>query len=167
MQGDKVLESPYECDPTDNENPCVIYPKNILEPDKGEVVTKSFKVPCKCALDGKKGYCSTILGTEEYKAGSSSQYLQREKSRCHTLDRDNYVSWLDCSTESNMDNIQGAIDWSFNLTHWPYIHDQDVKDCIQEISRKSWKNIQALKASTLQLSLFTTILSALTLFALN
>lgn len=105
MQGDRVLQSPYECDPTDNEIPCTIYPKNILEKDKGEVVTTSFTVPCKCALDGKTGYCSSIIGTEEYKMGSSSQYLQREKSRCHTLDRDNYISWLDCSTESNMDNI--------------------------------------------------------------
>ena len=75
MQGDKVLESPYECDPTDNENPCTIYPKNILEPDKGEMLTKKFNVPCKCALDGKKGYCSSVIGTEEYKMGSSSQYL--------------------------------------------------------------------------------------------
>ena len=63
MQGDKVLESPYECDPTDNADPCVIYPYNILEPDKGEMVTKSFSVPCKCALDGKKGYCDSVLGT--------------------------------------------------------------------------------------------------------
>ena len=65
-QGDKVLSSPYECDPSDNEVPCTIFPKNILE-DKGDVVTKSFDVPCKCALDGKKGYCSLIIGSEEYK----------------------------------------------------------------------------------------------------
>lgn len=71
MQGKKVLTSPYECDPTDNENPCVIYPKNILE-DKGDVITEKFEVPCQCALDGKKGYCSSILGTEEYKFASAS-----------------------------------------------------------------------------------------------
>jgi hypothetical protein len=75
MQGDVVLQSPYRCDPTDNENPCVIYPKNILDADKGEQITKSFEVPCKCALDGVNGYCSSIVGTEEYRMGSASQYL--------------------------------------------------------------------------------------------
>jgi hypothetical protein len=82
----------------------VIYPKNILE-DKGEVATEKFEVPCQCALDGEKGYCSKIIGTEEYKMASSAQYLQREKSKCHTYDRNNYISWLDCSSESNLDNI--------------------------------------------------------------
>ena len=71
MQGDKILPSPYECDPTDNESPCVIYPKNILE-DKGEVVTEKFEVPCQCALDGEKGYCSKIIGSEEYKMAASA-----------------------------------------------------------------------------------------------
>lgn len=78
------------------------------------------------------------------------------------MDRDNYVSWLDCSTESNLDNIMGAINWSFNITHWPYIHDDDVKQCIEELSRKSWKNIQALDASILTASLtvlFTVVVS--------
>jgi hypothetical protein len=43
MQGDKLLneEDNYECDPTDNENPCKIF----------YAEGKSFDVPCACALD--------------------------------------------------------------------------------------------------------------------
>lgn len=37
-QGGKELKSPYECIPSENEVPCVIYPKNILE-NEGEVIT--------------------------------------------------------------------------------------------------------------------------------
>ena len=55
-QGDRELtgETNYECDPYNNDNPCKIYYNS----------TDFFTVPCKCALDGEKGYCASILGTK-------------------------------------------------------------------------------------------------------
>lgn len=133
------MKSPYACDPTDNEVPCKIWYKN----------DKSFDVPCFCALDGKNGgYCGNILGTQEYQDSKYILYLQREKSRCHTLDRSNFRSWLDCSQEQNIENIKAAIDWNFNITHWPYIHNPETKKCVETLSLLSWTNIKAENAIT-------------------
>ena len=82
MQGDKILSksSMYKCDPTDNTQPCRIY----------YTATESFDVPCKCALDGKTGYCASVIGTDYFTEALSFLKSMAEKSACHTLDRNNY-----------------------------------------------------------------------------
>jgi len=52
-----VLKDPYECDPTDTDIKCE------LKHSGGGFL----EVPCECSLDGNTGYCSSIIGTQEYK----------------------------------------------------------------------------------------------------
>ena len=112
MQGDKTLvgSSNYECDPTDNDDPCKIF----------YTQDKFFTVPCKCALDGEKGYCASILGTPEYAESLVTMKRMLEKSDCHTLDRHNFEAQLDCNSERI--SLEPAISMHFNVKNWPYVH---------------------------------------------
>ena len=82
-QDGNTLNSPYQCDPTDNDKPCMFYFTD----------SKYFQVPCKCSLDinnPNNGYCSSVMGTPEYKKALSALKDMHEKSLCHTLDRNNF-----------------------------------------------------------------------------
>lgn len=91
MQGERFIKKAgkdetaidnYACDPTDNEAFCIFYYRGIAD-----FSNKKFSVPCKCALDGQKGYCGTILGTIEYETALVDLKRMLEKSDCHSLDR--------------------------------------------------------------------------------
>lgn len=111
-QKNRTLAFPYECDPTDNLEPCKIFYSD----------TDSFDVPCKCALDGtQKGYCSYILGTPWYAESRVKVKSLLFGNKCHTNDRDNFPSKLDICSTVDMKETQSAIEKDFDVNHWPYI----------------------------------------------
>lgn len=48
----------------------------------------SIQTTCKCALDGDNGFCGQILGVTEYEVHLAALKPVLQKSKCHTLDRD-------------------------------------------------------------------------------
>ena len=120
-QDNKKLESPYECDPTDNDKPCMFYFTD----------SKFYSVPCKCSLDVEKtnlGFCSSVMGTPEYKSALSKLKDMHEKSLCHTLDRDNFNAQKDQCSSVDPEPLEEAITGHFKITYWPYVqNDTTVK----------------------------------------
>jgi len=85
-QKGKTLDYPYQCDPTDFSKKCKMYLKQFDLDNNG---TESIETKCSCSLDGDTGFCSSMIGTEEY-----ALYLQKYRTllannRCHTMDRFN------------------------------------------------------------------------------
>lgn len=84
-----MIDSPYMCDPTDNEKKCQLF-FNVTNYIPGKQSEQRYiETTCRCAMDGrdKVGYCGQVLGTEAYE---NSLYVLKpvlEKSNCHTLDR--------------------------------------------------------------------------------
>lgn len=60
----------YECDPTNNERPCMIFYNGAKWTGTTHAENNDkdyFEVPCKCSLgEPGVGYCSSIIGTKEY-----------------------------------------------------------------------------------------------------
>ena len=80
----------YTCDPQ-QQVPCKIF----------YTAKDSFDVPCKCSLgtDPSIGYCASIIGLPEYALALSKIKIMQGKNECHTMDRDNLESTLDCNVE--------------------------------------------------------------------
>lgn len=120
--------------------PCKIYYKN----------DEFLKVPCQCALDGtNKGFCASVIGTTEY--GASRQLLKDtlEGNRCHTFDRDNWMSKIDICAFKKEDQLPKAVDKNFEIEHWPYIHNKTIRDCFMHVSKISYKNLVIERARML------------------
>jgi hypothetical protein len=84
---DEELESPYQCDPTDNAKHCHIV-FNTTQWQMGEdSSTSSFSSICKCAMDGDNGFCGSVLATPIYMEYVQSLIPVYEAAKCHTLDR--------------------------------------------------------------------------------
>lgn len=83
------IKYPYQCDPTNQTNRCVLVYNASAPNDAIELPTKNFSVRCNCDLTGNGGYCSKILGTAFYKDAVSKLKTVLEASECHTLDRNN------------------------------------------------------------------------------
>mmetsp|Transcript_7938 Transcript_7938/g.13325 ORF Transcript_7938/g.13325 Transcript_7938/m.13325 type:complete len:286 (+) Transcript_7938:389-1246(+) len=114
MQGDNLLspDNNYLCNASDNENPCRIYYTEF---------NQSFEVPCKCSLEGgSKGYCASIIGTQQYALALAVIKQMLEKSSCHTLDRHSYEAQLDCNEEPSV--LQLATERKFQIDHWELMH---------------------------------------------
>ena len=87
------------CDPRNNEVKCNLY-FNITKFNPGQTQPSEqnyFETTCRCAMDGnpEKGFCGSVLGTNDY---SESLYALKpvlEKSACHTLDRHNFRAHRD------------------------------------------------------------------------
>jgi len=72
-QGDKILEYPYMCDPTDYDSKCR-YEYNVTKwngDPKTPAKIAYFEYPCQCSLDGDTGYCGTVLGTKTFQEGAA------------------------------------------------------------------------------------------------
>lgn len=55
-------EAPYKCDPTNNLEFCQLF-FNVTIYNAGKEANQSyFEYPCQCAMDGKNGYCGSVLG---------------------------------------------------------------------------------------------------------
>jgi len=84
------VKAPYECDPTNQAARCWLNYNFSAPNDAIPLPQKNFTVRCSCALDGNKGYCSNIIGTQEYREAVAKLKNVLEASECHTLDRDNF-----------------------------------------------------------------------------
>jgi hypothetical protein len=151
MQGNNVLESPYKCDPTDNAVPCKIFYTN----------DNFFEVPCSCALDGqpKSGYCSNVIGTFDYSEMLVKLKSMQEGNRCHTYDRLNTHSKLDECANINREDLQVAMDMIFKIQYWPYMHNAETAQCIKQVSKNSWFNMQTTGAAKLVLGIVAIIIN--------
>lgn len=122
MQDGNTLtpEKNYSCNPLDNEKPCMIY----YTPDE------FLSVPCKCALDGSNnGYCASVIGTNEYRESRQLLKDTLEGNRCHTYDRDSWLSKMDDCAMRKEDQLPKAVDKNFEIEHWPYIHNKTIREC--------------------------------------
>ena len=91
----QTIEYPYQCDPKDNAIKCQMW-FNITEPEGSVKAEQSYyETECRCALDGDKGFCGQILGTEHYKEEISKISSLLQQSNCHTNDRENYAALRD------------------------------------------------------------------------
>jgi hypothetical protein len=94
FDGQKI-ESPYACDPTDNELMCrSFFNTTDYKPDT-ETEMSSFTSQCRCSMDGDNGHCGNILGTPEYRESLVATLPILKESRCHTLDRDDMLAHKD------------------------------------------------------------------------
>lgn len=58
-----------------------------------------------------------------------------EKSKCHTLDRDNMQAQLDCN---QLALVEEAAVIQFEIDHWPYTRDPEVKKCFEMINKNAY-----------------------------
>ena len=88
----KILDYPYQCDPTDFASKCRMY----LISEEDQTTSNVFiEQQCSCSLDGETGFCGSMVGTEMY-----SDYLQTYRTllannKYHTNDRMNLKSYMD------------------------------------------------------------------------
>mmetsp|Transcript_4493 Transcript_4493/g.6744 ORF Transcript_4493/g.6744 Transcript_4493/m.6744 type:complete len:88 (+) Transcript_4493:1071-1334(+) len=73
-----------------------------------------------------------------------------EKSQCHTDDRNNYLAQRDCNIEQRW--LGDATESNFNMNYWPYIHNEDVKECLKSISLDGWDVISEMGGRSLAAS---------------
>ena len=122
----------FECDPTDNSKLCEL--KYYINPDAREIdqIENSYFTTCKCSMDGRTGYCGTVLGTQVYADGLYNIKNILESSDCHTLDRDDWRAQKEDCNNGSLGEWQDAVTSLFRLNHWPYVNgkDSDVRDCI-------------------------------------
>ena len=158
----KTIDSPYQCDPTDNSKMCQIH-FNITDFVPGEVMTTNHvDTMCRCAMDGDNGYCGQVLGTEEYKAYVASLLPVYRESACHTLDRDSLLAQKDVCGIGKTDVWREAVTLEYNVNQWPYVNaKKETKDCFEMTLRNSLTNLS--KDSSLP-GLFTSTLSFVTIF---
>eukprot|EP00347_Sterkiella_histriomuscorum_P001527 403371691 len=128
------LQYPYKCSPLNLNRPCKIYidttsltSTQIAYTQKGK---RGFvEVFCRCSLsqgnNQDNGYCGSVIGTDMYRQAMSSTRNMLEKSICHTLDRNDIRAQREsCGVGSiNIDQWKETVDRQFNVTHWPYLHD--------------------------------------------
>ena len=66
-------------------------------------------------------------------------------SKCHTLDRQNYRAHKEqCGYGNSTDGLNSwktAVDAEFNITHWPYLHDDTIYNCLYKILADSYYNL--------------------------
>jgi hypothetical protein len=123
------LEYPFECDPTDQSFKCHLF-FEVDDEDRNftdaEGMSRNFVTnQCKCALDGSpnRGYCSSVIGSMNYRRAMDATAKIQEQSKCHTLDRYNIEAQRDrnCGVGLKDDQFRFAVDKNFNVTYWPYV----------------------------------------------
>lgn len=113
-------------------------------------------MPCKCSLgqpNEPKGFCGSIIGTDEYKKALGALSKVLTASKCHTLDRDDFRAQKDqCGIGTSNDVWRFAVDKMFNVTYWPYIRISTVYTCTSQFFGDSWYNLNLDNALLIPLS---------------
>jgi len=100
-------------------------------------------VPCKCSLDGNNGgYCSSIIGTNYYKEANQAYKTVKERSDCHTLDRDDLRAQKDSCGIQEGEDWELAVEMMFAVKYWPYVQNQDTFSCIKSFFFDSIDNLK-------------------------
>jgi len=85
-----------------------------------------------------------------------------EKSKCHTLDRNNLRAQRDgCGIGIDNEEWRFAVDQVFNVTHWPYIQNFTNYHCVAGFFADSYLNLVVEGAQGLLTATFTIVFSAL------
>jgi len=61
-----------------------------------------------------------------------------------------------CGIGDYTDEWRFAVDQSFNVTHWPYVHDKDTYHCVQKFFSDSFVN-ESLDQAVFGVSFATTV----------
>lgn len=157
----KNLSIPYPCDPTNQTKRCSLFFNASAPNDAITLPQKSFDVRCNCALNGNDGYCSKILGTENYKEAVSKLKNVLEASECHTLDRDNFRAQRDICGIGDGTDLDDAIVAMFNIKYQSYIQDSVVRSCIENAFDDSLINQRKIGGVLQSFVNFTVMLSIL------
>ena len=174
FDGEKT-EYPYQCVPNDPNKKCqIVYNKDTSEEG-------FLEVDCSCALneDAEEkladvpfkqredlGYCASVIGTETFNKAKRAKKLVYERSKCHTLDREDWRAQRDeCGIESHNDEWRFALDQQFNVTHWPYVQRHETYHCVQKFFADSYINLSLNGGACAGITFFSAT-SALVLGAL-
>ena len=112
------------------------------------------------------GFCGKVMGTDIYSKAMSKIKTVLEGSKCHTLDRDNWRAQNDKSCGlGGKDDLESQEDWlaavtqNFTLDHYPYMQNEQTKDCILKMSFNSPENIAKGLAGHLIYTMTVTVIS--------
>ena len=133
---DQVTNAPYNCTATDPNKKCkIIYEEGTAQEGVVEVL-------CRCSMaDSQSGFCESVIGTDYYKDAMAAKKSLYEQSSCHTLDRENMRAQReDCGVGELSDEWRLAVDRQFNITHWPYVQDNQIYECVQKFFSDSYVN---------------------------
>lgn len=91
--------------------------------------------------DQTSGFCESVIGTDTYAKAVKAKKLLYRESKCHTLDRESMRAQRDgCGIGDYTDEWRFAVDKQFNVTHWPYIQDNQIYHCVQKFFSDSYIN---------------------------
>ncbi|CDW84527.1 UNKNOWN [Stylonychia lemnae] len=157
-----TLVKPYVCDPTDVNKKCkIIIDTTGLNSTQLQYASQGkrgyVEVFCKCSLAGGSqsnvGFCGSVIGTDDYTNAVASLLNVLQKSKCHTLDRDDLRSQKDpCGIGTKNEEWRFAVEKMFNVTYWQYIQVGSVYSCIYKIFGDSWYNLNLNTAYLLSTS---------------
>lgn len=149
--------NPYNCTATDPDKKCQIIYEEDDPANKGSV-----DVFCRCSMsDSTSGFCESVIGTETYAKAVRAKKLLYRESKCHTLDRENMRAQRDdCGIGDFTDEWRFAVDQQFNVTHWPYIQDNQIYHCVQKFFADSYINESLDHAENWLVYSMTTIVAA-------
>ncbi|CDW84930.1 transducin family protein wd-40 repeat family protein [Stylonychia lemnae] len=140
----------WPCDPTQQDIKCFLnFNSTFPDPAAQSKTYENFTVGCGCAMDGFNGYCSKILGTNEYRDAMGLLKEVLENSECHTLDRYDMRAQRDSCGIRDKGALDKAINSLFNINHWPLVHGQDSTSCIKTFFDDSYENLSKLDAMKL------------------
>ena len=81
------------------------------------------------------------MGTQEYRDAVAKLKTVLEASECHTLDRDDFRAQRDeCGIGSETSELDDAIRAMFNMKYHPWVQDNRVRSCIEEVFDDSLTN---------------------------
>jgi len=104
-------------------------------------------------MDGDTGFCSSILGTNDFAEGAAKIKLLFGQSLCHTLDRGDYRALREeCCLAKEKEWFEAA-DWNFKINNWPNVNAKDptVKDCFYKMDKMSPDNLSKENAMRLRI----------------
>jgi hypothetical protein len=125
-------------------------------------------VDCKCSMrtdDTSLGYPESILGTVLYGRALQAEKMLMTRANCHTLDRYNIKAQRDdsCGVGQMTEEWRYAVDFKFNMTHWPYIQSQENYRCVRGFFADSYMNMSLKNAMPLTIKLTAFLVGAVTM----
>jgi len=117
--------------------------------------------------DSQSGFCESVIGTDTYADAMSAKKTLYEKSSCHTLDRENMRAQREeCGVGALNEEWRLAVDRQFNITHWPYVQDNQIYQCVQRFFSDSYVN-ESLDGANDKIKIATLLLLALNIVLIS
>ena len=130
-----MLASPFGCR-ADGKTHCLYKKGNNL----------AFRLLCECALnneaDSNAGYCP-IPDVAMLDYNIRMMKIVWQGDNCHTYDRDNLESQMECGIGKVSKSFATAVQTNFNMTYWPYIQSPGNYECLQNFVPNSYKRVVA------------------------